>query len=151
MDLDVQQEGYPDHGAANAPAPDLQDQQRQPVEQRDEDDPAAQELQRVAGQVGLPDDLVQRSAHDHGEVDRSCGTLSRPAAALPAPLTTAAYRMGHAALGHERHAVEGGCHDVAGGDLPVSRRVGMRPEDLDGVRARWGTGRPPRGSGSPEW
>jgi hypothetical protein len=76
MDLDIQQEGYPDHGAANAPAPDLQDQQRQPGEQRDEDDPAAQELQRVAGQVGLPDDLVQRSAHDHRGVDRSCGTLS---------------------------------------------------------------------------
>ena len=70
MHLDVDQEGHPDRVAPGAPTQHRQDQQRQPGEERDDDDPAEQELQRIAGQAGTPDDLVQRPAQDQREVVR---------------------------------------------------------------------------------
>ena len=70
MHLDVDQEGHPDRVAPSAPLQYRQEKKRQPGEQRDDDDPAMQELQRVAGQAGAPDDLVQRSAQDQRKVVR---------------------------------------------------------------------------------
>ena len=68
MYLDVHQEGHPDRVTPDAPTQHRQDQQGKPREERDHDDPANQQLQRVAGQAGPSDKLVQRAAQDQREV-----------------------------------------------------------------------------------
>ncbi len=59
----------------DAPAPgvslrDRQGQQRHPGQQRQHDDAAAQQLQRVSGQTRPPPELIQRPAEDQREVVR---------------------------------------------------------------------------------
>ena len=70
--LDVRQEGHPDRVAPRAPAQHRQDQQREPREERDHDDPAAQQLQRVAGQTSARDKLEQRGRP--GPAEKSYGS-----------------------------------------------------------------------------
>jgi hypothetical protein len=80
--FDVLQEGNTDRAAPEVPAQGREDQQREPREERDGDDPAAQELQRIAAQMGALEHLEQRSAQDHREVVRvACLAFRRGAKA----------------------------------------------------------------------
>ena len=83
--LDVEQEGHADRIAPGASAQHRQHQQGQPGDEREEQDPATQELERIPGQVGPPHHLVQRPAQDHREV---FAVLARPVASITAKVTS---------------------------------------------------------------
>ena len=66
--FDVQEKWHGDGVAPRSPTEHRQDQQRQPGDERDEENPATPELQRIAGQVSSSNDLVERSTQDDREV-----------------------------------------------------------------------------------
>jgi hypothetical protein len=65
--LDVPQERDRDAVAHGTAGGERQDQQRQPGDGREDDDPARQELQRIAGQPRAPEQLVERPPEDERE------------------------------------------------------------------------------------
>ena len=70
MHVDVVEERQRDTPAPGVPFDDRQQQQRHPGEQRQDDDAAAQQIQRVPGQTRPPPELIQRPAEDQREVGR---------------------------------------------------------------------------------
>ena len=68
MNLHVQQEGYGRAPAQRLSFQSREHQERQPGEQRDDDDALAHQLQRIAGQMRPAQKLEERPAQDEREV-----------------------------------------------------------------------------------
>src|SRR2546430_4289735 len=70
-----QQERHGDRIAPRALFEHREDQQRQPGDERDDDDPATPELQRVAGQVGAPDRSEEHTSELQSQSNLVCRLL----------------------------------------------------------------------------
>jgi hypothetical protein len=70
VDLDVLEEGHLDGRAPRPPGQDRQHEQGEPGEGHGHDDAPAQELERIAHQVGPPGELEERPAQHQREIVR---------------------------------------------------------------------------------